>query len=107
MGLFLDQAIARLPFLKDAQDIKVTQLTGGITNTNYHINANSKSYALRINGEDTDLLGIHRGTEYKANLLDLANFSHHHLLNNDRIRILLQEYFNEVIFKNLARLKLM
>jgi thiamine kinase-like enzyme len=38
---------------------------------------------------------------------DLANFCHHHRLNDDQVRHLLQEYFGEVTPKNFARLKLM
>lgn len=38
---------------------------------------------------------------------DLGNFSHHHRLNDDLIRLLLQEYFGEVTGRNFARLKLM
>jgi thiamine kinase-like enzyme len=38
---------------------------------------------------------------------DLANFSHHHRLNDDQVRFMLQEYFGEVTPKNFARLKLM
>lgn len=38
---------------------------------------------------------------------DLGNFSHHHRLNDDLIRLLLQEYFGEVTARNFARLKLM
>lgn len=38
---------------------------------------------------------------------DLGNFSHHHRLNDDLIRLLLQEYFGEVTGRSFARLKLM
>ncbi|MDO9128707.1 MAG: FAD-dependent oxidoreductase, partial [Anaerolineales bacterium] len=38
---------------------------------------------------------------------DLANFSHHHRLTDDQVRLLLQEYFGEVTPGNFARLKLM
>jgi len=38
---------------------------------------------------------------------DLSNFCHHHRLNDDQVRLLLQEYFGEVTPKNFARLKLM
>ena len=38
---------------------------------------------------------------------DLGNFCHHHRLNDDLVRCLLQEYFGEVTPKNFARLKLM
>jgi thiamine kinase-like enzyme len=38
---------------------------------------------------------------------DLANFSHHHRLSDDQVRMLLQDYFGEVTAANLARLRLM
>lgn len=68
MGLTLEQAIARVPFLKDATDLKITPLTGGITNLNYKIETNGKAYVLRITGADTEKLGIRREVEYAANL---------------------------------------
>lgn len=67
MALTLEQAIARIPFLKDAKDIKSTLLTGGITNTNYRLDSDNKSYMLRITGDKTGLLGIKRDVEYAAN----------------------------------------
>lgn len=66
--LTLEQAIARVPFLANVQDLKITPLTGGITNLNYKIEANGKAYVLRITGADTELLGIRREVEYAANL---------------------------------------
>lgn len=68
MALTLEQAIARVPFLKDVPDLKSSLLTGGITNQNYRIDAGGKSYMLRITGEKTDLLGIKRELEHAANL---------------------------------------
>ena len=68
MGLTLEQAISRVPFLHKAKDLKTTMLAGGITNLNYKIDADGKSYVLRITGADTDLLGIKRDVEYQANL---------------------------------------
>lgn len=38
---------------------------------------------------------------------DLANFSHHHSLNDDQIRVLLTQYFGETTLRHFARLKLM
>ena len=38
---------------------------------------------------------------------DLGNFSHHHRLTEEQVRIFLQEYFGEVIPKHYARLRLM
>jgi len=68
MALTLEQAIARVPFLAEARNIQSTPLTGGITNTNFRIDADGKSYVLRITGADTDKLGIRRDVEYCANV---------------------------------------
>jgi thiamine kinase-like enzyme len=62
------ELIARVPFLRDSDDIKVTELKGGITNRNYKIESKGKAYVLRINGKGTDKLGIDRNVEYASNL---------------------------------------
>jgi len=67
MSLTLEQAIARIPFFKDARDLRTTELKGGITNRNFKIESGGKAYVLRITGEGTDLLGIRRDVEYAAN----------------------------------------
>ncbi len=67
MALTLEQAIARVPFLRDRTDIRTSELKGGITNHNYRIDAGGKAYMLRITGEGTDLLGIKRDVEHAAN----------------------------------------
>ena len=68
MALTLNEALARVPFFTSAKEIKTTPLLGGITNLNYKVEADGKAYVLRINGADTDLLGIKRNVEYAANL---------------------------------------
>ncbi len=68
MPLTLEQAIARVPFLANARDLQTTPLTGGITNLNYRLDADGKSFVLRITGAGTELLGIRREVEYAANL---------------------------------------
>src|SRR3972149_6609683 len=68
MALTVEQSIARVPFLAEAKDVKYTSLGGGITNLNYKIDADGKSYVLRITGADTDKLGIKRDVEHQANL---------------------------------------
>lgn len=67
MALTVEEAIARVPFLATSQNLKVTPLTGGITNLNYRIDAAGKSYVLRITGADTEQLGIRREVEHAAN----------------------------------------
>lgn len=66
MPLTLDQAVARIPFLRDARDLQITELKGGITNRNYRLESGGKAFVLRITGEGTDLLGIRRDVEYVA-----------------------------------------
>lgn len=68
MALTLEQAIARVPFLAESKSVKTTPLSGGITNLNYKVDADGKSYVLRITGADTEKLGIRREVEYAANL---------------------------------------
>jgi thiamine kinase-like enzyme len=68
MTLTLEEAIARVPFLAAARKLESAPLTGGITNLNYRIDADGKSYVIRITGAGTDKLGIRRDVEYEANL---------------------------------------
>jgi len=68
MTLTPEQAIARVPFLAQAKNVAMTPLSGGITNLNYKVDADGRSYVLRIPGADTDKLGIRRDVEYAANL---------------------------------------
>ncbi len=69
MALTLQEAIARVPLWAGAGDLKVTPLTGGITNSNYRVERDGEAFVLRITGADTELLGIDREHEYAANLI--------------------------------------
>lgn len=72
----VEEAIARVPMWRNATDIKVSPLSGGMTNQNYRVDVGKKSYVLRIAGDKTDLLGINREYEYRtqsiAGELDIA-----------------------------------
>jgi thiamine kinase-like enzyme len=68
MALSVDEAIARVPMWANATDLKISPLGGGITNSNYRVDTGGESFALRIAGADTELLGITREYEYAANL---------------------------------------
>jgi thiamine kinase-like enzyme len=67
MALSLEEAIARVPQWAGASDLKATPLGGGITNSNFRIDAGGESFVLRIAGADTELLGIDREVEFAAN----------------------------------------
>lgn len=68
MALTVDEAISRVPQWANASDLKISSLDGGITNSNFRVDTGGESFALRIAGADTDLLGINREYEYAANL---------------------------------------
>jgi thiamine kinase-like enzyme len=68
MALTVDEAISRIPQWANANDLKVSPLDGGITNSNFRVDTGGESYALRIAGINTDMLGINRENEYAANL---------------------------------------
>ena len=68
MALTVDEAIARVPQWTDADDLKISSLDGGITNSNFRVDVGGESFALRIAGTGTDKLGINREHEYAANL---------------------------------------
>ncbi|HUI87786.1 MAG TPA: choline/ethanolamine kinase family protein [Anaerolineales bacterium] len=67
MTLAIEQAISKVPFLADAKNVTQTPLSGGITNLNFRVDADGKSYVIRLAGEDTEKLGIKRDVEYAAN----------------------------------------
>jgi len=64
--LTLEQAIARIPGW-DIPGLRVAPLGGGITNHNFRVDVGGQSFVLRLVGENTELLGIDRETEYAAN----------------------------------------
>lgn len=65
----VEEAIAQIPMWKDATDLKVSLLRGGITNHNYRVDMDGKSFVLRISGDKTELLGINRDYEYRTQVI--------------------------------------
>ncbi len=65
----VEEAIARIPMWKDATDLKVSLLRGGITNHNYRVDVGGESLVLHISGDKTELLGIDREHEYRTQLI--------------------------------------
>lgn len=62
----LSPILKRIPQLTAAQSIEVKELTGGITNKNYRIDADGECYVLRLGGNETQFLGIDRKIEYEC-----------------------------------------
>ena len=68
MALSVDEVIARVPQWVEVNDLKVSPLDGGITNSNFRVDVGGESFALRIAGTNTNMLGINRDHEHAANL---------------------------------------
>jgi thiamine kinase-like enzyme len=69
MALTVQEAIARVPMWANPHEIEVSELEGGITNLNYRVDVDGKSFHLRIPGANTELLGINREHEYRSTLI--------------------------------------
>src|SRR5437660_8922288 len=57
-----DDAVARVSLWR-GKDVKVTSLSGGLTNENYLVEAGGERYVMRIPGTSTELLSIDRVNE--------------------------------------------
>jgi thiamine kinase-like enzyme len=57
-----DEAVARVSLWK-GKDVKVSPLSGGMTNENYLVEAGGERYVMRIPGQSTELLSIDRANE--------------------------------------------
>jgi thiamine kinase-like enzyme len=58
----VDEAVSRVSLWK-GKDLKVSPLSGGLTNENYLVEAAGARYVMRIPGQSTELLSIDRANE--------------------------------------------
>jgi thiamine kinase-like enzyme len=58
----LDEVVKQVS-LWQGKDARVTQLSGGLTNENYLVEADGQRYVMRIPGQSTELLAIDRANE--------------------------------------------
>jgi thiamine kinase-like enzyme len=58
----VDEAVARVSLWK-GKDVKVSPLSGGLTNENYLVETGGERYVMRIPGQSTELLSIDRANE--------------------------------------------
>ena len=65
----LSPILQRFPQFKNAKSVEVKELTGGITNMNYKIDADGECFVLRLGGNETKFLGIDRKNEYECSAL--------------------------------------
>src|SRR5436853_734045 len=57
-----EDALGRVSLWRD-KDVKVSPLSGGLTNENYLVEAGGERYVMRIPGASTELLSIDRANE--------------------------------------------
>ena len=62
MTSLVDEAVARVSFWK-GKELKVSQLSGGLTNENYLVETDGQKYVMRMPGQSTELLSIDRANE--------------------------------------------
>lgn len=65
----LREILQRIPQFASTKNLEIQELTGGITNKNYKINADGESFVLRMGGNETKFLGIDRAVEYECSRL--------------------------------------
>jgi thiamine kinase-like enzyme len=58
----VEEAVARVSLWK-GMEVKVSQLSGGLTNENYLVESGGRRYVMRIPGQSTELLAIDRANE--------------------------------------------
>ena len=63
MTVSIEQVVELIADWKD-KDIKISSLSGGLTNTNYRVEVDSIPYFVRIPGVSTELLAVNRQNEY-------------------------------------------
>jgi thiamine kinase-like enzyme len=59
----IEEIVELVPELAGAQS--VTELAGGLTNTNYKVEADGRAYVVRVSSKDAGLLAIDRQNEYE------------------------------------------
>jgi thiamine kinase-like enzyme len=59
----IDEVIAKIPDW-NGKNISITQLSGGLTNSNYKVDVDGKPYFVRVPGSSTELLAVDRANEY-------------------------------------------
>ncbi len=58
----VDEAVARVSMWR-GEEVKISQLSGGLTNENYMVESAGRRYVMRIPGQSTELLSIDRANE--------------------------------------------
>src|SRR6476660_6805026 len=88
----IDQLLSRIPFFRNAS-LTVTPLSGGLTNTNYRVEADGVPYVVRIPGAQTELLAVDRANEvYNARAASQAGVAPRVVSYLDDVNVMVLEF---------------
>jgi thiamine kinase-like enzyme len=63
MSITIEQVVAQIPDWQGKR-VEIRPLSGGLTNTNYRVEADGVPYVVRLPGASTELLAVDRANEY-------------------------------------------
>lgn len=62
----VDEILVRVPYFADAERLTVSELSGGLTNVNYLLNADDERFVVRYSRPNATAIGIDRAVEAQA-----------------------------------------
>ena len=65
MTITIEEVVKKIDDWQDKQ-AEIQEMTGGLTNKNFRVNVEGRSFFVRIPGADTELLAVDRGNEYHS-----------------------------------------
>lgn len=104
MSVSIEQILPRLTTFQN-KPLTVTPLSGGLTNTNYRVDADGKAYVVRIPGVKTELLAVDRANEvYNARAASDAGIAPRVVEYLDDVKVMVLEFIRGETM-SIARLK--
>lgn len=62
----VDEILVRVPYFADTEQLTASELSGGLTNVNYLLNADGERFVVRHSGPNATAIGIDRAVEAQA-----------------------------------------
>lgn len=88
----IDQLLSPIPLFQN-KSLTVTPLSGGLTNTNYRVEADNVPYVVRIPGAKTELLAVDRANEvYNARAASQAGVAPRVVAYLDDVNVMVLEF---------------
>lgn len=92
MSITIEQVVSRVAVFRN-KNISITPLSGGLTNTNFRVEADGVPYVVRIPGANTELLAVDRANEvYNARAASAAGIAPRVLEYLDDVNVMVLEF---------------